>query len=95
LEIGKDDGRLQAEGGKEHVEHKALPCKSRTSKPSSRQKTNRLFLDQHPVCVCGSGATELYHDVRRGHPLRYDERFIRALCPPCHVAVHKPAAASA
>lgn len=69
--------------------------KKRTSKPSSRQKRNGLFLDQHPTCDCGAPATEAHHDLPKKHPNRNEEQHMRALCRDCHVEVHKPAAVDA
>lgn len=65
--------------------------KGRTTTPNSRQKRNKLFLDAHPTCQqCGKRASqEAHHDLRRGHRNRYDWRFMRALCIPCHVTVHQ------
>ena len=63
--------------------------KKRTSKPSSRQKRNGLFLDQHPNCGCGAPSAEAHHDLPKGHPQRNDEQHMRALCRSCHVVVHR------
>ena len=65
-------------------------AKKRTSKPSSRQKRNGLFLDQHRFCRCGAPATEAHHDLPRHHPARNKPANMRALCRDCHVAVHRP-----
>lgn len=65
--------------------------KPRTQTPNSRQKRNGLFLDAHPDCQkCGKRrAVEAHHDLPKGHPLRNDWRYMKALCTPCHVGVHK------
>lgn len=66
-------------------------AKPRTSKPNARQKRNGLFLDAHPICQCCHGAPseEAHHDLPKGHPARYKWKNMRALCEPCHVALHK------
>lgn len=64
-------------------------AKRRTSKPSSRQKRNGLFLDRHPTCRCGLPATEAHHDLPKGHPDRNDEQHMRAVCRPCHIDIHR------
>lgn len=71
---------------------KAWRAKDRTSKPNARQKRNGLFLDQRPICqMCNShAAVHAHHDLPKGHPDRYDHRYMRALCEPCHVKVHRP-----
>ena len=70
---------------------RAWRAKPRTRKPNSRQKRNGLFLDAHPVCqACGQRrSVEAHHQLRRGHPLRYMLRYMRALCVPCHVEEHR------
>ena len=64
-------------------------AKRRTSKPSSRQKRNGLFLDRHPQCGCGAPATEAHHRMPKGHPDRYDEQKMEAVCRTCHVGIHR------
>lgn len=70
---------------------RAWRAKPRTSKPNSRQKRNGLFLDQRPICqICNNRtAVHAHHDLPHGHPDRYDHRYMRALCEPCHVRVHR------
>jgi hypothetical protein len=68
---------------------KAWRAKSRTSKPSSRQKRNGLFLDQHRTCRCGAPATEVHHELPKGHPQRNDPRHMHAVCQPCHIDIHR------
>ena len=65
--------------------------KSRTTKPNARQKRNGLYLDEHPWCQrCGKRpAVEAHHELPVGHPSRYDWRFMKALCVPCHVTLHR------
>jgi hypothetical protein len=65
--------------------------KGRTTTPNSRQKRNKLFIDAHPDCQrCNQGpAREAHHELPSGHPHRYDWRFMKALCVPCHVTVHQ------
>ena len=72
---------------------RAWRAKPRTSKPNSRQKRNGLLLDQRPICQgCQSRPSQhAHHDLPKAHPDRNDQRYMRALCEPCHVAVHKPA----
>jgi hypothetical protein len=67
-------------------------AKQRTETPNSRQKRNGLFLDGRPVCQkCGERcAVHAHHDLPSGHPDRNQPRYMRALCEPCHVAVHLP-----
>ncbi|MEG3176166.1 hypothetical protein U1872_08000 [Sphingomonas sp. RB3P16] len=73
---------------------RAWRAKQRTSKPNARQKRNGLFLDAHPICQsCGaSPSEEAHHDLPHGHPDRNLDRYMRALCIPCHAAVHWPKA---
>ena len=70
---------------------KAWRAKQRTSKPSSRQKRNGLLLDTYPLCQrCGRRASEhAHHELPKGHPHRNNTQFMRALCEPCHVAIHQ------
>lgn len=70
---------------------RAWRAKTRTSKPSSRQKRNGLFLDERPICQACTVArsVQAHHDLPRRHPDRYDHRYMRALCEPCHVEVHQ------
>ena len=65
--------------------------KGRTETPNSRQKRNKFFVDAHPRCQhCGKAtAQEAHHEKPKGHPDRYDWRNMKALCVPCHVAVHQ------
>ncbi|MEH3099815.1 hypothetical protein [Sphingomonas adhaesiva] len=65
--------------------------KGRTTTPNSRQKRNRLFLDEHALCQsCGKRPpAEAHHDLPAGHPSRYDWQFMKALCVPCHVTLHQ------
>lgn len=72
---------------------KAWRAKQRTAKPNSRQKRNGLFLDSRPICQrCTRSPSEhAHHDLPKGHPQRFDHRFMRALCEGCHVAIHRPA----
>lgn len=72
---------------------RAWRSKKRTSKPNSRQKRNGLFLDAHPRCQrCRlHPAQEAHHELPLGHPARYDWRFMKALCVPCHIDVHQHA----
>jgi hypothetical protein len=76
---------------------KAWRAKLRTPKPNSRQKRNGLFLDQRPFCQrCHERKSrEAHHDLPHGHPNRNDPAFMRALCAPCHAAVHAPRARNA
>jgi len=69
---------------------KAWRAKRRTSKPNSRQKRNGLFLDAHPVCQrCYSAlAVHAHHTLPRGYACRNEWLAMRALCEPCHIAVH-------
>ncbi|HEX7822719.1 MAG TPA: hypothetical protein VF463_19120 [Sphingobium sp.] len=71
---------------------KAWRAKDRTSKPNSRQKRNGLFLDERPICqACNRRRSEhAHHHLPKGHPDRYSHRYMRALCEPCHVKVHRP-----
>ena len=73
---------------------RAWRAKPRTQKPNSRQKRNGLFLDAHPICQgCGNcPSIEAHHDLPHGHPDRHLWRYMRALCIPCHAAVHWPRA---
>jgi hypothetical protein len=64
-------------------------AKKRTSKPSARQKRNGLFLDRHPHCRCGARATEAHHDLPKGNPHRNSEQYMRAVCRPCHIDIHR------
>ncbi|WP_157136856.1 hypothetical protein [Sphingomonas sp. PAMC 26617] len=66
-------------------------AKPRTSKPNSRQKRNGLFLDAHPVCqACNEASSEeAHHELPKGHADREDWHWMKALCTPCHVALHK------
>lgn len=64
--------------------------KKRTTKPSSRQKRNGLFLDANPNCECGAIATEAHHDLPKGHPHRNNPWHMRPLCRSCHVELHRP-----
>lgn len=70
---------------------RAWRAKQRTSMPNSRQKRNGLFLDAHPDCQCCQRrrAEEAHHELPKGHSDRYDWRHMKALCVPCHVAVHQ------
>lgn len=70
---------------------RAWRAKQRTSKPNARQKRNGLFLDANPKCQqCGQRRSqEAHHDLRKGHPQRYDWKFMKALCVPCHITVHQ------
>lgn len=69
---------------------KAWRAKERTSKPSSRQKRNGLFLDAHPMCQrCPRPSREAHHALPKGHPGRYDWQHLEALCRACHIAVHQ------
>lgn len=64
--------------------------RGRTVTPNARQKRNKLYLDAHPRCQrCGRPSAEAHHDLPHGHPDRYDWRFMKALCIPCHVLQHK------
>lgn len=65
--------------------------RGRTTTPNARQKRNKLFIDAHPKCQrCGQAdAQEAHHDKPHGHPDRYDWRFMKALCIPCHVTLHQ------
>lgn len=65
--------------------------KGRTTKPNSRQKRNRLFLDANPQCQgCGiRPSAEAHHELPPGHSCRYDWQHMKALCVPCHVTVHQ------
>lgn len=67
----------------------AWRAKPRTSKPSSRQKRNGLFLDKHPFCRCGARSTEAHHDLPRTHPDRNSEQHMQAFCRQCHVDHHR------
>jgi hypothetical protein len=73
---------------------RAWRAKQRTAWPNSRQKRNGLFLDAHPICQgCGiRPSKEAHHDLPHGHPDRTKWRYMRALCIPCHSAIHFPAA---
>jgi hypothetical protein len=73
---------------------KAWRAKRRTSKPNARQKRNGLFLDAHPICqACATQPSdEAHHDLPHGHPDRNKKRYMRALCIPCHAAIHWPSA---
>ena len=64
-------------------------AKTRTTKPSSRQKRNGLFLDRHPQCRCGAPATEAHHGLRKGHPKRNEEQNMQAVCRQCHIEIHR------
>lgn len=66
--------------------------KGRTVTPNSRQKRNGLFLDANPVCqrCTRAPSKEAHHDLPTGHPDRNLWRYMRALCRPCHVIVHRP-----
>ncbi|WP_156347203.1 hypothetical protein [Sphingomonas sp. Leaf33] len=66
--------------------------RGRTTTPNSRQKRNKLYLDAHPVCHrCNSRpSAEAHHELPKGHPNRYDWQHMKALCVPCHIAVHQP-----
>jgi 5-methylcytosine-specific restriction endonuclease McrA len=65
--------------------------KARTAKPNSRQKRNGLFLDAHPSCqVCNQQADEAHHTLHHGHPLRFEWKYMLALCQACHVKIHRP-----
>lgn len=70
---------------------RAWRAKHRTSKPNARQKRNGLFLDAHPKCQrCGCRRSrEAHHQLPKGHPARYDWRYMQALCLPCHIEVHQ------
>lgn len=70
---------------------RAWRAKQRTSKPNARQKRNGLFLDTYPRCQrCGRRKScEAHHELPKGHPDRYDWRFMKALCTDCHVEVHR------
>lgn len=65
--------------------------KGRTTKPNARQKRNKLHLDAHPVCEgCGvRPSQESHHELEPGQPSRYDWQNMKALCIPCHVALHQ------
>jgi hypothetical protein len=65
--------------------------RGRTETPNSRQKRNKLYLDSHPTCHrCGQRpSAEAHHDLPHRHPARYEWRFMRALCIPCHTLIHK------
>jgi hypothetical protein len=66
-------------------------AKPRTSKPNARQKRNGLFLDAHPTCqcCCAAPSKEAHHNLPEGNIARYEWKNMRALCEPCHVALHK------
>jgi hypothetical protein len=70
---------------------RAWRAKARTSKPNSRQKRNGLFLDERPICQgCNVQPSDhAHHDLPKGHPDRHDPRYMRALCEPCNVRVHR------
>ena len=70
---------------------RAWRIKRRTSKPNARQKRNGLFLDAHATCQhChNQRASEAHHDLPRGHPHRHDWKYMKALCVPCHVTLHR------
>jgi len=70
---------------------KAWRAKPRTAWPNSRQKRNALFLDAHPDCqrCTKRRAREAHHELPKGHPLRHDWRFMKALCVRCHTKVHQ------
>ena len=65
--------------------------KMRTTKPNARQKRNGLFLDVRPTCqACHhASAKHAHHELPHGNPQRYEHRFMRALCEPCHVEHHR------
>ncbi len=65
--------------------------KDRTAAPNARQKRNGLFLDNHPICqkCTQRAAVEAHHDLPQGHPDRNLWRYMRALCEPCHVKIHR------
>jgi len=66
-------------------------AKQRTTTPNSRQKRNGLFLDERPICqrCCQRASEHAHHDLPKGHPRRFDHQFMRALCEPCHIAIHQ------
>ena len=70
---------------------RAWRAKPRTAVPNSRQKRNGLFLDAHPCCQrCKKRRSrEAHHELPKGHPSRYDWRFMKALCVRCHIEVHQ------
>lgn len=70
---------------------RAWRSKKRTALPNSRQKRNGLFLDAHPDCQqCHHRrSSEAHHDLPKGHPNRHDWKHMKALCVPCHVALHQ------
>jgi len=66
--------------------------RGRTETPNARQKRNKLFIGEHPTCQqCQRRpAEEAHHALPPGHPSRYDWQFMKALCVPCHITVHRP-----
>ncbi len=70
---------------------RAWRAKQRTTKPNSRQKRNGLFLDAYPTCQrCGrQPAVEAHHMLPKGHPDRYEWRYMQALCRRCHIHIHQ------
>lgn len=69
---------------------RAWRAKPRTATPNSRQKRNGLFLDAHPVCQRCHAARSVHahHVLPQGFPGRNHWLAMRALCEPCHIAVH-------
>lgn len=75
---------------------RAWRAKARTTKPNSRQKRNGLFLDERPICqACNrKPSVHAHHDLPHGHPDRFDHRYMRAMCEPCHVSWHQASPAA-
>jgi hypothetical protein len=91
------DGRTFANLGRgenDMSNTRAWRAKQRTAWPNARQKRNGLFLDAHPKCQkCRKRRSrEAHHELPKGHPARYDWKFMKALCVPCHLKVHQIAA---
>lgn len=66
--------------------------KGRTETPNSRQKRNKFYIDAHPWCQrCDKRpSAEAHHERPKGDPARYAWENMKALCVPCHIAVHRP-----
>ncbi|WP_156340522.1 HNH endonuclease [Sphingomonas sp. Leaf17] len=68
-------------------------AKARTGAPNARQKRNGLYLDAHPFChhCHWRLSKEAHHRLPKKHKLRYDWRYMEALCRRCHIVEHQQA----
>lgn len=63
------------------------PSAARRGYDARWRQVRARYLRENPACVvCGATATEVHHDFGNAGALRYDTRFLVALCKRCHTS---------